>query len=142
MKITQRLIYRLGMVSITAALGLISYLYYLAFWPIQVVTLNEPMKVIETHVHPGEDVTINLNFTKHKDITPTIKWSLVDGQYYPLLTANRTAPTGNSNTLTTKQIPTDAKPGTYHVEVRIDYEITSFRTISYTWVSNDFEIVE
>lgn len=131
----------LGMVGIAMAILTMGYFFYLQFYPIRVVELKE-FSMVDEKVCIDGDLVMNLNFEKFLDFTPEVRWTLVDGELYPLLTTNRTAPVGEtSNNVIYKRMPLDVRPGIYHVEVRIDYDVTPIRTISYTWSSNEFEII-
>lgn len=131
-----------GMIGIGMAILLMGYFFYLQFYPIEVVELRK-FRVVDREICIDGDIVMELNFEKFKDFTPDVRWTLVDGELYPLLTTNRTAPLGiTDNNLIYKRMPLNVRPGVYHVEVRVDYDVTPIRTVSYTWHTEEFEIIK
>jgi hypothetical protein len=130
------------MTAIALASLFMVYGIYLSFYPIDIVKINAPLKVVNSPVKKGEDIRLLMNFTKFHDYRAENKWSLVDGQTYNLTTGQVPRPVGDHIFIRELEVPNNVHPGTYHVEVNIRHRITPFREISYFWFSNEFEIVE
>lgn len=135
-------IYYFSMATIILAITLIGYIFYLAFYPFEPVTLNkEPFRVFTKTIKQGEYLQYELDFTKNSNIKPEITYYLVDGSITQL------KPTGGVNRPTGRQvrnaeilIPLATKPNRYHLQIDLVYKVSPLQTKYYSWVSEQFEI--
>jgi hypothetical protein len=117
----------------------ILYLFYLSFWPFNIVTLHE-FTTVEKTIKRGEDLHYNLKFTKYVDAPSNIKYFLVDGVVLRLEADSTYRQTGSHSAYISRKIPTTINGGRYKLRIEIMYEIAPWRHITYTWESNDFLI--
>lgn len=135
----KNILYYVSLITLISAFCLIAYVGYQILYPFKIVELKK-FNIVEESVHSGENINVELEFIKNHDFKPDVKYYLVDGYAIELNRAAYNRPKGETKTLLIFQIPPEAKKGTYHLQIDISYRINSFRTITYTWVSDDFKI--
>lgn len=89
----------------------------------------------------GEFITYNLEFQKLRNYNATTRYYFVDGIIVQLEGAGVLRVPGEYKTSNSRIVPTTIVPGTYKMRIELDYKITAWRTISYVWESNTFEIL-
>lgn len=136
----KRIIYIASMTIIISAMFLVAYFYYLTFFPINVVTLNS-FTVRDQEVQRGNHITYDLDFIKHKDYAPKVDYYLVDSITIKLDPGGARKPIGNTKNTLVKRIPTTILPGEYRLRIELEYPITQWRSIYYTWESNQFTVL-
>lgn len=118
----------------------IAYLFYLSFYPFTIVKLNS-FTVESKTVRRGELITYNLDFQKIKNYNATTRYYFVDGIIVQLEGSGILRSVGEYKTMSKRVVPTTIVPGTYKMRIELDYKITAWRTVSYVWESNTFEIL-
>lgn len=128
---------------LTLILGFIFiiYAFYLSFYPFEAITLND-FQVTNSEVKKGEFITYKLDFIKHLNIKPEISYYLVDGAVYPLVEGGINRPVGQSTPILEKKIPETINTGKYRLRIELEYPITSWRSLYYSWTSNEFIVKE
>jgi hypothetical protein len=137
-----KFIYYLSMTSIVVAGILILYVFYLTFYPFQIVTLNQ-FSTDKAVYFPGEDVELTLDFEKHHNFKSEVNFYVANGMTYPLTTTGAQRKVGMTKTKVVKHIPPELHPGTYRIYVDIAYRPISIRPeIIYTWSTNEFVVTQ
>lgn len=141
-----RLFYLIGTLSIMMAISLMTYIGFYLFYPFNVVEFQTiPFKVTKSCIAPGDSQGLILDFEKHIDADPKVKFFLIDGYVKELSSAGVRRPVGNQKFITEKTIPADTFPGEYFIQIDLTYEINFIRDVDYTIpgeqfiVSNDCE---
>jgi len=135
------MIYKLSMLVLALAMGLLLYIAYLTFFPLNIVNLHS-IGIYPPEVRPGSEVRITMDFTKNLDYKPDIRYSLVcKDRVYNIDNTAVSRPTGKGEYVTIKTIPLATKaPDTCKVQIDISYDVTAFRTINYMWVTDEIQI--
>lgn len=134
------ILYKLSGIVLLSALLLILSIFYIFLYPFNPVTFyNNPFQTNKSEYVAGEYITYTLDFEKHMDIKPTIKYYLTDGVVYPLSKEGLSRPLGRQTRVLSLQIPEVIPSGKYHLQIDFDYTI-HFRHIYKSWSSNEFYI--
>lgn len=131
-------------VSVVAWFVTLGIYAFLMFFPFKVVTLNK-FEIITPEVKKGELVCFNLDFTKHMDLKPQVRWTLINRTTTPLQSASSRRGVGDHTNELCKLIPdtNEIELGPHKLQVDLSYELISIRPkIEYTWYSDEFQIVE
>jgi|GEM_PF-1254715 hypothetical protein len=133
-----------GKILITMAATLYIYVTFLLFWPYTPITINS-IEIVNKDgiVTTGEDLIYEVNLTKtHTYPCLAVTRQLIDGFVLTL------APIKGSNMplgTYSKQIPVNisenAAPGTYYLHWSATYQVNHLRTITVSFDSPKFEIV-
>lgn len=127
----------------TVIAGLFSMLYFwfTYFYPYEPVTLITPIEVTNSPVPLGGKVKIHMNFVKNMDITPSIKYYLVDSFIYQFGVDGVRRSVGSNDVVVEKQLPDNIPPGEYSIQVELSYPVHPWRSINYIWKTQKFDIV-
>lgn len=130
----------LSYVTIGLSAFLLFYLLYLSFYPFTVVKLNS-FNIETPVVKRGELLVYTLDFEKLRPFKGDIRYFFIDGIIVQLEPTNITRPVGEQSVRRGRVVPTTVLPGVYKMRIELDYKITAWRTISYIWESNPFEVL-
>jgi hypothetical protein len=136
--------------AIFALLALYIVLGILAFWelypykPFTITTqeATQPVPILNTTLHPGDQLEYNLSYCKYTDNTSIVHKHLVDGQSIPLDDSTGILIRGcgtikNSTTV----IPETVNPGTYYLFVDVEYRVNPIRTYNVHYRTQSFTVV-
>lgn len=134
--------YSLSVATIASAALLMGYLYYLAFWPFNVVNVDRISKVLTPKVKVGEYVHIKTNYCKYMDLIATIHVSFVNGVVISLPEQTSNVPLGCHEIERKFRVPPEILPGTYRIDRDFFYKINFFQTQIVHNTTETFEVVE
>jgi hypothetical protein len=131
-----------SLITALVVIGVFGYIFYLMTYPFDVVTLKRfevPAKVIQ-----GDPIPYALAFDKHLNYKPTIRYYVThpEKQSLEIITSSVNRPTEDQTVSLALAVPSSLDVGCdYRIQIDIEYFIIFYRTIPYTWISNDFCIV-
>jgi len=137
-----KFLYSLSILTIASAAILMAYLYYLAFWPFNVVTVDRVSKVLTPKVKIGGYVYITTKYCKHMDIAATVHTSFVNGVVISLPDQTSNVPLGCHTIARKFYVPPEILPGVYHLNRDFVYKINFFQTQTAHTTTENFEVVE
>jgi hypothetical protein len=133
-----------GKVLMSMAVTLYLYITFMLFWPYEPVVINS-IEIVNKDgiVETGEDLIYEVNLTKtHSYPCLSVSRQLINGFVLTL------APIKGSNMplgTYSKQIPVNisknAAPGTYYLHWSATYQVNHLRTVTVSFDSPKFEIV-
>ena len=140
-----------AMITILLGIALGLYQIYLQFWPIQTLEVyDQPVKVLNSPVHPGEPITMNLHYCKFAALPAKLIRQLV-GEFtnpsgYDVIPITDKSLTSNVPPICTTQkvsilIPMTVPEGTYHAQTTVQYDINPVRTINVVWITDKFQVI-
>lgn len=118
--------------------GFIMYLFYMTFWPFEVVKLHR-LDADKTATVGGQ-LNYMLDFEKKHDYKAKITYFLIDGFVQELAQPASALPVGQYTIERAIIIPKSTNKGIHQLRINIDYEIVPWRHILYTWDSNEFAV--
>lgn len=133
-----KLLMRLTSISILIVMSLF---FYWSFWPFQPIIMETPIKVITKQVKAGETVLLDMQFDKKSNCTPEIKWYLVNGFVLRLSDSGVKRPLGQQNYIREVSIPETAPTHKVHLRIEYSCRVNPLRVISYSWDSEEFEVI-
>lgn len=118
--------------------GVIAWLFYITFWPFQVVKLHR-FETEKTATQGGQ-LNYTLDFEKKYDYKAHITYFLVDGFVQQLEYPASSLTMGQYTFDRAIAIPKSTSRGNHKLRINIDYEIVPWRHILYTWDSEPFAV--
>lgn len=129
-----------GVILFTAVLLITSLL--IKVWPVTVTRPNvQPYKVLTPKVRVGDQLVYVVDSCKYLKVTGIVSRSFVDGVRYPSITSSGIVKPGCSKTKVAIQVPNYVVPGIYHVDLSVQYQINPFRTDTYNFYTENFEVI-
>lgn len=127
---------------IGVAIAIVSLFWFTMIFPYKPSEMvGSKMQIKDHTIKAGNYITVTMNFKKYMDIKPDVKWYLVDGTVLQITHDYPNRPVGTNIYDVKLRIPLNAEPGTYHLQLDLDYKLFAWRNIQYSWVSEDFQIV-
>lgn len=133
-----------GVIAIWLAIGLMLYVDYLSFWPVQklVITSDQPVALNKNIVHPGETLSYNLSYCKYHNYQTTVHRTFIDGQVIALTDTPGKLPLGCSTVqVGTSVVPETINPGQYHMVVDVEQRVNFLRTVDTVYETQVFTVV-
>lgn len=137
----RKLINLVSYLTIILAMGLVVYAYYLSFYPFKVVQLNSFTVTTTEPIYRGGYIEYNLDFDKLLPIKPRVTYFLVDGIIVELEGTGINQVVGEQKVTRSRRIPETVNPGVYKFRIELEYPVAPWRTINYTWISNEFTVL-
>lgn len=131
----------------TAYLVIIAVAFFL-FWPVKTLVVNNfsdanPIKITTPIVHPGDPLGYQLDYCKYTDSPNTVHRTLIDGQVITLTDTPGRLPTGcHIVTVQTAIVPETINPGSYYLDVVVEYKINILRSEYIHYHTTYFEVVK
>lgn len=136
----------MNLAKITAIVTLIfiALVSYYIWWPFQpVIMLDYPIPVQQSVVKAGEKATLKYRFIKQSECTPDVKYYLVDGFVLELSNVGAIKrPMGEQSIVRDIPIPTSAPQTKVHLRIEYSCRVNPLRTITYSWDTESFIVVE
>lgn len=133
----------LAKITLTLTLITIGYIAYILFWPQNIMWQKEPLALAPKTVKAGEYVTITFDYCKYREAVGNVSIYLVDSQIFSLRTVTSALPVGCRNDLKYPiQIPATVQPGKYYIRETLDFHLNPFRHITYSYNSEEFEVIK
>ena len=110
-------------------------------WPYKILEIKKnPIPVLTHRVHPGEQITFDVNYCKYMDIPADVEVTFVDEIQYttPMVRVNN--PTGCHDTRPFKMVP-QLPPNTYMMRLTYTYHPNPLRTIKIIGNTVNFTIL-
>lgn len=122
---------------------------YVLLVPLDVLN-NWTLKVEDKVYHSGDEIVLNVTYTKERDVTGKSYYYLECKRpnganvRFPMSQSEGNRPKGSGNTDLTLRIPSDIPdlPTSCRIAVSIDYNIYTFRKFTENNISNDFRVEE
>lgn len=137
-----RIFYTLSLITLLAAAVLMGYLYYLAFWPFNVVDINKVSQVLTPKVRVGEYVHIKTHYCKYMDIAASVHSAYVNGIVISLPEQTSNVPLGCHDIERKFYIQPEILPGTYRLNRDFFYKINFFQNQVVHSTTEPFEVIE
>jgi hypothetical protein len=126
------------------ALVVVVYMFYTTFAPVEVVVMNEPIKLLTPEVEQGQYVEYTINICKKLDIVGEVYTSLISDnshnvQVSPVTTSNLPKGCGVytfQNPLVSESTPN----GKYKVLLTINYKVNPFKTVTQAFTTDSFVV--
>lgn len=123
-----------SIVSLVTAYLIIGYIAFCLFWPVKTLEIvgyndSNPVVIQNDVIHKGDILIYDLNYCKYTNKSSIVHRSLIDGQIINLADTPGRLPTGcHTTTIQTAIIPETINPGTYYLDVTVEYDVNPFRT--------------
>lgn len=120
------------------------HLLVILYYPFKTLDVKQPIKVIETVINRGNDITYIAEYNKSidKEAVLSIQLYNVDTGYYVSLYSEHSNVLPCIGTaIKTVRIPQNICPGNYKFILTVKYEINMLRTISKRFISEVFKII-
>lgn len=136
------LFYRISVVVLLLAAGILVYIYYLLFMPIKVIVpTTQPYPVTDTTVQRGKTLTYIADYCKFIDAPAEVTRSFSDGLSFATPQTTTNLPNGCHKQQVTIEVPKSIPPGTYRLDIQLDYHLNPLRTASYHFKTVDFSVI-
>lgn len=118
------------------------YLGYLLFYPAEVIKPNtQPYKVLTPIVYQGGVLKYEINACKLIETTALVSRRFVDGVVINLPMTTNNVKKGCFKSPTQTVVPLEVPPGTWHLQLDIEYKINSFRSATYHFTTETFTVL-
>lgn len=135
--------YYAAMIVLVFATLFTMYLGYLLFYPVEVIKPNvQPYKVLTPVVYQGGILKYEINACKFVEVTALASRRLVDGVVINLPMTTNNVKKGCFKSPTQVVVPMEVPPGEWRLQLDIEYKINSFRSITYHFITQQFEVKE
>jgi hypothetical protein len=134
---------RVMWVLLTCILAINVFFVSTLFWPNYILSVDEPFKILTPVVPRGEYVHYQLNYQKRANISGYITVQLYDGYCISLddgIYSNVPTVKDKKPINGMRQIPVFVNPGTYILRWTATYRPWPWRTLTYTFNSERFEV--
>lgn len=131
-------------ITLLAAFGLMLYFGYMLFWPIKVIDwLDGNFITCKTQYRIGEVMRYRLHYNKYFPLEAETVVYFEDGIMFQMPSTVTNNPTGERDFVKVAfKIPEELPPGRYKLKEYIIYKVNPLRSITYTLVSNQFEVIQ
>ena len=145
----QRTIFWTGFAVLFAAALVAFYFFYLLFWPFVPIEVknNQSLPVIKKELTTNEEIGFVYDYCKKMDIQPRVVKEIISENNVITVspvgndTPQITAPSCGTITIY-HEIPDFTPPGKYRLYVFASYPINAFRSVNYTFRTEEFEVKE
>lgn len=145
----QKIIHKTNLWSPMIGLSIVIAFVIMTLYPYKTLEVNvQPMPVIRETYMVGEKVEYRVDYCRYTEGSAEVSrfivkhdQSITTGEKRLLGTLTSNFPTGCDLVVaSTQPIPENTADGRYFIEVVVKYKINPFRTITNTFVTEDFEI--
>lgn len=134
-----------ALVVLLAAAILLSWAIYSITWPFEPLTIGPGSFIVANEgkvVRPGEGVLLHIDYCKKMNLRERRTIALVGGFLRMIPVEQGEGALGcHKIVFNAVTIPAETPPGKYHLEFTNEYIYNSLRTISYTWKTDEFQVV-
>lgn len=131
------------------AFGFMIYFAYVSYYPFEIIKFNNTdnegngiFKVLTPEVRKGEILLYVSEFEKLMNIPGEISCYFEDGIVYQLTDRVNNNKVGRHDEVRAIDVPLSLPPETYRYGCKVNYKLTMGRTITYTFFTDYFKIVE
>jgi len=139
--------------TLAIAFVLMVYFAWLAFWPFKGIDIYvQPYPVVTPTVVAGEQVKYEIDYCRYTDVDSHVVHQLVHGVEIIRIPATDTRLTSTSDGLRLREgcdtatkavhIPPYIEPGEYKLVEIVSYGVNFLQTITYTFETEPFTVVE
>lgn len=123
------------------AMSFILYFAFCTLYPYKTMEMKQPNKVLTPVVKPGEDLIYEVDYCKYTNRSVILSKVLVDTVHFNLGAARSNLPCGCNKVQVAVPMPKILElNGTYHLDIRAEYQMNPFRTIIVETRTEDFII--
>jgi hypothetical protein len=142
MNTKQKIIYRGFMTVIFLACVLVITVFLLAVCPYNVIEVENAnnLELDKKVYNSGEILKHRLNYCKNYDFIGTVSYQFVDGIIYTLKEKESNVPKGCKDVWVAIEIPKNVPAGEYKIKAIAEYRVNPFKTKTYTFTSESFNI--
>jgi hypothetical protein len=128
--------------TIISALFLMSLIIYWLFCPYEPITLlNQPYKVVNKAVNPGDHVRFYFEYCKKHSISGDLTISFIDGFIYNTPTVKSNIPTGCHKLLYDVYVPKAIPVGNYKIKALLNYQVNPIKSIDIQTSTDNFTVI-
>ena len=141
--IIHKIYYAASMVILAAAFILITYISCMLFYPYNLLEANsQPFEVITKDVRAGEDLVYVTDICKFTDAKAVMTHEFINGIIYSAPSVESNVEAGCYNQEAAVHVPETLLPSTYHMRIIVTYKINPLREITYTYKTEEFNIIK
>lgn len=138
----ERLLQPLALALLICGAAVVATFAYLSFAPIKIVEFKNA-HVLKDKVKPGEALSFHLEYCKRQKY-PASVYPRIQGPQAVFFLPSFIADVDegcNSMVIDTFTIPINAIPGSYRLYVDTVYDVTSFRKVTVSFQTDEFEVL-
>ena len=142
MQWAEKILQPLAVVLLIGGAAVVALFSYLSFAPIQIVDFKN-VYVLKERLKPGDSLGFHIEYCKKRKL-PASVYPRIQGEQAVFFLPSFIADVDRgcaSYDIKTFSVPTNAVPGKYKLYVDTVYEVTSFRKITETFITNEFEVL-
>lgn len=133
----------LGYFVILLATGMLLSMYGLMFYPYKTIDVfKTPLKILTPEVKRGESVVYEVDYCKYTDQQADVTISFTDGFSYPQPRVTSNTLKGCAKTQRAVIVPDNLPAQTYHLHITLEYRMNSLRTITKTYDTEKFKVLD
>lgn len=115
--------------------------YYELYWPVKVLEVETPVKILTPKVHPGESVKYEVHFCRYTDGVGKVTRTLYGPVIIPTAVVASLAEKGCRVVTVLFPIPSDIPVGEYHIKWIAEFPVNERRTITKMYESENFMVI-
>lgn len=130
-----------GIAMIFSSLFFIIILFWWS-WPYKTVEYKSPVTVLNKTVKAGQVVQYRIDYCKYVDYSAYVDRAFVDGIIYTVPTVRPNLPTGCHVKIQSVEVPANLPPSEYKLKVYVTFQVNPIRTITKSYETNIFNVIE
>lgn len=138
-----KLLQWISYITLVAAIILIIATAVNLLYPYPTIEVKQPAPILNPTLHQGDTLTVIMNYDKQTDHSARVQRAFIDGVIYSMPVYKSSYVSGKHTVEdVTTQIPDTLPPGTYYMHVILEYDFPPFRTMTYSFNTEKFTIVQ
>jgi hypothetical protein len=141
----KRIAYIISMCVLIGSIILTLLAEYWILIPVTPIVVKNPT-ALETNskvYRAGEQIIYTLDYCKKKDFTARVSRAFVDGFRVNYNAMTSSLPVGcYVQKIADLKVPEFIGPGTYHIEITVDYQVNPLQTVSVKLRTKDFKVIK
>ena len=137
---TTKIAQGLSMFIVGIAILLVIYISYLLLYPVNFLTVKQPLPVTPTTVNAGDVVTLKFEYCKTKEFDSHISIDFIGPYVVPTLSTTRDFPNGCHTELLPISVPSPAPTGEYIIHMEVTYQVNPISKRSYKFDSVKIQV--
>lgn len=137
------LLYYGSLSVILLAILSVGYIFYLSIFPLEIIKpKTQPYKVLTPIVYQGEQLIYEIDACKFVEVTSNVSRRFVNGVVINLPSVNNNVKKGCFKSPTGVIVPKEVPPGTWYLQLDIEYKVNFLRTATYHFTTEKFLVKE
>lgn len=132
----------ISQITVFLAICVLVVILLFAFYPLKPLVVESPLPVLNSEIHPGDSLKVNMTFCKYIDKPATITRRLVNDISYNLPENIISNPVGcRSEIVTSTVIPKEIPPGLYVLKYTATYQLNFLKSITVRYETVPFKVI-